>query len=78
MAEIFNFPGFSSKIASDNEEEVRCSRRYTQRGPTMQTVRFRSIKLILETDENDLARDIRFDCNKAKRKLTKIRQGGIR
>lgn len=40
----------------------------------MQTVVFRSLKLILESDEADLVRDIGFDIDKAKRKLDKIRQ----
>jgi hypothetical protein len=39
----------------------------------MHTLRFRSLKLILETDQAELARDIRFDFDKASKKLAKIR-----
>ena len=37
----------------------------------MHTLRFRSLKLILETDQAELARDIRFDFDKASKKLAK-------
>jgi hypothetical protein len=39
----------------------------------MHTFVFRSLRLILESNENDLVRDVRFDLDKAKTKLRKIR-----
>jgi hypothetical protein len=39
----------------------------------MHTVLFRSRELILEANEADLVRDVRFDVDKAQRKLEKIR-----
>jgi hypothetical protein len=39
----------------------------------MRTVLFRSREMILESEEADLVRDVRFDIDKAQRKLEKIR-----
>jgi hypothetical protein len=58
-------------IDQPDEEEDWTPRR---RNPNMHTFRFRSLKLILESDETDLVRDVRFDFDKAKTKLKKIRQ----
>jgi len=40
----------------------------------MHTLLFRSLKLILESDETDLVRDARFDMDKAEKKLKAIRR----
>ncbi len=56
------------------DEEDLAPRRQDRHGPNMQTFVFRSLKLILESDETDLVRDVRFDIDKAKTKLKKIRQ----
>jgi hypothetical protein len=58
-------------IDQPDEEEDWTPRR---RNPNMHTFRFRGLKLILESDETDLVRDVRFDFDKAKTKLKKIRQ----
>jgi hypothetical protein len=56
------------------DDEDWAPRRQNRHGPNMQTLVFRSLKLILESAEVDLVRDVRFDVDKAKTKLKKIRQ----
>jgi hypothetical protein len=48
-------------------------RPYRRSAQNMHTLLFRSRELILQSDEADLIRDVRFDIDKAQRKLEKIR-----
>lgn len=43
-------------------------------GPNMRTFLFRSYDVILEADEAELVRDVRFDLHKAQVKLRKIKE----
>jgi hypothetical protein len=49
-------------------------RPHSQRGPSMQTLVFRSYDLIVESDEADLVRDVCFDIDKAQTKLKAVRR----
>jgi hypothetical protein len=60
----------SSDFIDQTDEEDWAPRRRANR----RAYAFRSLKLILESDEIDLVRDIRFDIGNAKTKLKKIRQ----
>src|SRR5665213_1911624 len=69
-ADIIKFP------AKPDETDVVdwTARRQNRRRPNMHSFVFRSLKLILESDETDLVRDVRLDMDKAEKKLNGIRQ----
>jgi hypothetical protein len=79
---IVTFPGSSERERTVHARKPRKSKDSTSeeravkadvRGPNMRSVLFRSREMILESDEADLVRDVRFDIDKAQRKLEKIR-----
>ena len=49
-------------------------RPYSQRGPNMQRLVFRSADLIVASDEVDLVKDVCFAINRAESKLRRIKQ----
>jgi hypothetical protein len=59
-------------IDQADEEDWTPLRQNRIHGPNMHTFAFRSLTAILESDETDLVRDIRFDLDKAKTKLKRI------
>jgi hypothetical protein len=61
------------RFIDQTEDEDLAPRGQNLNGPNMHTFVFRSLRLILESNENDLVRDVRFDLDKAKTKLRKIR-----
>ncbi len=72
---ILEFCGRSAKprthtfIDQVDDEDGAPRRQNRSHGPNMHTLLFRSLKLILESDETDLVRDARFDMDKAEKKL---------
>ena len=78
---VFKFPSASLKrgkaveVASDPDEAERWrSRPYTRRGRNMHTFLFRSYRLIVESGEADLVRDVAYDVDKAQTKLRLLKQ----
>jgi hypothetical protein len=72
MSTVIEFPGLSPKRASQRNRKLRRAR--TQNGKNMQTLLFRSSRLIVESDEADLVRDVCFAIDRAETKLKRIRQ----
>ena len=70
---ILEFCGRSAKprthtfIDQVDDEDGAPRRQNRSHGPNMHTLLFRSLKLILESDETDLVRDARFDMDKAEK-----------
>jgi hypothetical protein len=78
---ILEFCGRSTKprtfIDQADDEDGAPRRKNRSHGPNMHTFAFRSLKAILESDEADLVRDVRFDIGKAKLKKTRQRLKGV-
>jgi hypothetical protein len=70
---VFTFPG--NKTSDRPYQHRRSARKpYRRSEKSMHTVVFRSRETILQADEAELVRDVRFDVDKAQRKLEKIRE----
>ena len=71
---ILEFCGRSAKPRTHTFIDQAYDEDCAPRRQSMHTFAFRSLKLILESDETDLVRDVRFDIDKAQTKLKKTRR----
>jgi hypothetical protein len=72
MSNVVTFPG--NRPSGGAYQYRRTTRKpYRRSEKSMHTVVFRSRESILQSDEAELVRDVRFDLDKAQRKLEKIR-----
>jgi hypothetical protein len=70
---IVTFPGFSPKCGTTNLPKKARWQTYVRKGP-MHKFLFRSLDLILESDDADLVQDVCLDLDKAEKKLKGIRR----
>ena len=71
---IVTFPGFSPKRGTTNPSKKGhwWSPENARKRANMHTLLFRSSHLIVESDEADLVRDVRFSLDRAEAKLERI------
>ncbi len=80
MSEVITFPGRAAKpnrtTVDIEEEDYSCYRRRQApyREGSFATLLYRSYDLIVQSNDADLVRDVRFDIDKAARKLEAVRR----